>query len=263
MKIPKINAAPGTGGNKKASGISSFLAENKKQLITTAITMVACLVICGVASTGRGIFTDMQAQAEQAVVDVSNKMDNLRKSDRYFTQDAEKKDYNKVRVEWIPANGRPAAEAVVDPGRWTTDDRIFWDFISPAFTFNSATEYNQMRENYISQLGNCLFTVQFLAYYDIEAHATPDGNGNITAKAIEEANLRYNCTSDPTMFVSYPTAVDSEGNYTYFAMVPMKSTYVGFTYKIVHSLGQGGNDRITLCDFDCWPPNGSAKMSTK
>lgn len=257
LNLPGKGAA---GASKKIDGAAGFLKEYKKQIITTAITLVVCLVVTQLANFGAGIFRDMKSQADQAVINVMNETDNLKKSDRYFTQDVEKKDYSKLTVEWIPANGRDPKTAVVDTGRWMSDENIFWEFISPAFSFDSATEYNKMREDYIQKVGNCLFTVQFLSYYDIESKCRKDENGQVNQVDFERFDKAYTCSTDKSKYRTYPTGIDANGDYTYLALVPMQGSYVAFTYKIAHSVGQGGAERITLSDFDCWPPNSNARM---
>lgn len=261
LNIGKKDAA-GSAGGKKTGGAAAFLSENKKHLITTAIVLVVAFLVTNLAKFGAGIFRDMQYQTEQAVIGVTNEMDNLRKSDRYFTQDVERQDFSKIQVEWLPANGRDPKKAVVDTGRWMADENIFWEFIYPAFSFDSATEYNQMREDYIEKVGNCLFTVQFMSYYDIESKCRKNENGTVNQVDFERVNGAYKCTTDKSKYRTYPTSIDVNGDYTYVALVPMQGTYVAFTYKIVHSVGQGGSERITLSDFDCWPPNSGARMGT-
>lgn len=259
LKMPKLNKKSGDDGEaaktaKKPNKILGFLSEYKKQLITTAITAVVCLIVVGIANVGKAIFFDAEAQAEASVTKVKNEMANLQASDSYFTQDAMGKDYTSLKVEWLGVQ--------VDTGRWMSDENVFWEFISPAFNFNSATEYNKMREDYIAQVGNCLFTVQFLAYYDIESKCRRDENGNVNQVDFERYDSGYKCSSDKSQYRTYPVAIDSNGDYTYIAMVPMQSNYVAFTYKIVHSVGQGGKERITLSQFDCWPPNAKVKFGT-
>ena len=258
LKMPKLGKKSDDGMEqakpKKQNRILAFLSEYKKQLITTGIVGVICLVIVGIANVGVDMFAAVEAESEASITRVKNEMANLQASDSYFTQDAMGKDYQSLKVEWQGVQ--------VDTARWMTDENIFWDFISPAFSFNSATEYNKMREDYIAQVGNCLFTVQFLAYYDIESKCRRDENGNVNQVDFERYDAAYTCSTDKSQYMTYPVAVDNNGDYTYIAMVPMKSTYVAFTYKIVHSVGQGGSERITLSEFDCWPPNSRASFGT-
>lgn len=235
---------------KKAGGAKDFFTEYKRQLIFTAITAIVCGLIFFVAKTASGVFTDMRDQSAKAVTDVINKTENLKASDRYFTKDEEKLNYNQTKIEWVGNK--------IDTGRWMSDEGIFWDFIAPAFNFKTATDYNKMREDYIEKVGNCLFTVQFLSYYDIEGQCRRDENGNVNQVDFERINNAYSCTSDKSRLRTFPMSVDNNGDYTYLALVPMKNNYVAFTYKIVHEPGQGGKERITLADFDCWPPNSKA-----
>lgn len=229
------------------------LSDTAKRIITTVITLVLCIIACVIATTVSGSFKAQAAASYDAAKKIESDIDNLEASDRYFTGDAERVNYGEKQIKWVTP-GMHEDVSSIDPSRWMTDENIFWDFISPAFNFNSATEYNQMRESYIEKLGNCLFTVQFLGYYDIESKCRRNENGTVNQVDFERFNNAYTCTSDKKAYYTYPVGMDQDGNYSYIAMVPMKNSYVLFTYRIVHAPGQGGNERITLAGFDCWPP---------
>lgn len=258
LNIPKKSdeaKAPAAPREKKS------MSDTTKRIVTTVITFAVCGVICFGSNILAGTFRSEAQAAFNAAAKIESDIQNLQASDRYFTQDAERVDYREQQIKWVTP-GMHEDLTSIDTGRWMADENIFWDFISPAFNFNSATEYNQMRESYIEKLGNCLFTVQFLGYYDIESKCRLNENGTVNQVDFERYNKAYTCTSDKKSYYTYPVAEDDEGNYTYVAMVPMKSVYVMFTYNIIHSPGQGGNERITLADFDCWPPDSNAKMGT-
>lgn len=260
LKLPKKNGGEetaATAGQREKKPMS----DTAKRVITTVVTLAVCAVICVVTNVLSGSFEEQAQASYNAAAKVESDIHNLQASDRYFTQDAERVDYREQQIKWVTP-GTHEDLTSIDTGRWMADENIFWDFISPAFNFNSATEYNQMRESYIEKLGNCLFTVQFLGYYDIESRCRLNENGTVNQVDFERVNNAYTCTSDKKSYYTYPVAKDSDGNYSYVAMVPMKSVYVMFTYRIIHAPGQGGNERITLADFDCWPPDSNAKMGT-
>lgn len=258
LKLPK----KGGGGAPSEAKATKVDSGTKKQIITTAITVVLCIVVAAIANTARGVFAGMETESYNAAAKLQSDIDNFQKSDPAFAEDVQVRgETDKAKVKWVTP-GEHEDLTSVDAGRWMSDEAIFWDFISPAFSFNSATEYNQMREEYIQKLGNCLFTVQFMGYYDIESKCRKNENGTVNQADFERYDAAYTCTTDKSKYYTYPVAKDNNGNYTYVAMVPMKSVYVMFTYTIEHSPGQGGNERITLTNFDCWPPNSQAKLGT-
>lgn len=162
-----------------------------------------------------------------------------------------------VEVNWIGDK--------IDTGRWMTDDEYFWKWIEPAFEFESATEYNAMRNEFYSEkgLGSCLFTTQFLAPYSPELDLSFDTNkdGQLSPKEAEAADQAFTCSSSKAKYRTYPIGTASDGSYEYLALVPMKrnntSNYimVAFTFTMHHKDTASGVEEITISDFNCWPPD--------
>lgn len=258
-------AAKGAPG--ASDGKPSAFQKYRKQIITTGITVAACLLVIGIARMGASVFSDGLAGSEADYVALENEIGQFRQSDPYFTGESGIMTEEQVRIEWAPPEGTTEIKDV-DTAKWQADEKAFWGWIKPAFNFGSATEYNQTREDYIRQLGNCLFTTQFLTYYDTEGTARrtlPEGQTEVTQFDIEKADKAYTCTAKQELFRSWVIGIDeATGDYTYAAMVPMQlknsptATGVLFTYTVSRTPGKDGTDNVSIKNFDCWPPNSSA-----
>lgn len=244
--------------------LPAFLGEWKKQLITTAIVAVSCFLVMGIAGFAGNIFHAMHTESDAALASLDNEIDTFRKSDRYFTgQDELLTDESNVEVRYVGTR--------IDAGRWRTDEQCFWDFISPAFNYDSATEYNQMRAAYETKLGKCLFTTQFLTPYDIDQAAmnarTEDqkkAGGEITEIERDKADHAFTCMSDKGHMVTYPIGRDSNGNYGYVSFVGFgrssrskeNPTMIAFTYTVVHTKTSETEESMSITNFACWPQQG-------
>ena len=263
MKLPKMPA----GRPAAPKGVMNFTAwcgAHKKQLMISGVFLCLLFVVTIATNMVKGTFADMEAQANASLVALQNEMASFQSSDEYFTHKGQIDRDDTVQIVW---NGDK-----IDSGRWRADDDKFWDFISPAFNFSSAVEYNKTREDYRQVLGDCLFTTQFLTAYDITAaaqqyckqnHINPDADGNPPQYVMDEVSGRYVCQASKADFLSYPISVDGDGNYRYMGYVFIQRNNsnskiaVVFEYTAVHTAGAGGEDNVTISDFKCWPPDRS------
>lgn len=246
---------------KKIGKAADAAKESKRQIIVTAITAVACLLCIGIGNFAEGIFVDSGKSTVDEMNRIQNEMDQFQKTDPAFTGITDIQTSENVRVEW---EGRK-----LDTGRWSTDKSLFWEWISPAFNYNSATEYNQTRESFISEkgLGKCLFTTQFMAPYDIEEQARKkyglDADGKPSAVNIEKVDTAYKCTASPDAsgYYIWPIAEENDGSYRYVARIRYGFPGAGatelntcvFMFTARHTTGENGADRVTIYDFECWP----------
>lgn len=259
IKNPFANGVklPGKLGKKVDA-----VAEAKRQIIVTAVTALACLLCIGIASFASSIFTESGTDSVNEMNRIQNEMDQLKKTDEAFTGISDLQNSDTVRVEWTGTK--------LDMGRWSTDAAMFWNWIEPAFNYDSATEYNQTREEFISTkgLGKCLFTVQFMAAYDTEAEARKKygtelgDDGNPTPAQIANIDVAYKCTSSESNFSTWPIGEMSDGSYRYMARLYFNppgtvntDRAIVFMYTVRHTTGQDGTDAMTILDFECWPPD--------
>lgn len=254
---------------KPVQGFVDGVNHYKKQVITTGITVVACLLVIGAASAGASIFAGMETEASEAYVSLQNEKDNFKRSDRYFTSQDERLTGEDVNIKYIGTK--------VDGGRWQSDAKIFWEFIKPAFNYDRASEYNQTREHYIEILGgeNNLFLAQFMTRYNIANAAmaarqnmTNPPTGELTEAELSQADAAFTCSASDSDLVVYPIGITSDGDYQYIAFVGMKKNsrrndtiLVGFTYTVEHRAGEGGSDKTYITGFSCWPPNSRDTLS--
>lgn len=261
MKFKNVKNPFEKGLSGKLGKTAETLAEARKQIIVTAITAVACLVCIGIASFASSIFTESGADSVKEMNCIQNEMDQFKKTDEAFTGIGEIQTAENVRVEWTGTK--------LDMGRWSTDEATFWKWIRPAFNYDSATEYNKAREEFVSTkgLGKCLFTVQFLAPYDTEEAARKKyadslgDDGKPTAVQIANIDAEYKCTASENEFDTWPIGELSDGSYRYMARLNFSppGTMTGgrtivFMYTVRHTTGQNGGDIMTILDFECWPP---------
>lgn len=254
---------------KRLDAAKEFFAGHKKQIITTAVTAVACLLVIGVSNAGAGIFSAMELEASEALVSLKNEKENFIRSDRMFTSQEEILKGDDVEIKYV-GNG-------VDGGRWRTDEDFFWEFIKPAFNYDRASEYNKTREDYVNKLGTCLFTAQFMAYYDIpgkamEARATQSNpkTGELTEAELSQADNAFRCVAQKSNLITFPVGVTADGDYEYAGFVGMSrngkvddTIMVGFTYTVVHGVGEGGTERLSITNFSCWPPHSRNPLSNQ
>lgn len=258
IKNPFSNGLPGKLG-KTAAAVS----EARRQIIVTVITVVACLVCIGIANFASSIFTESGKDSVNEMNRLRNEMDQFQKTDEAFTGIGEVQTAENIRIEWTGTK--------LDMGRWSTDEAMFWSWIRPAFNYESATEYNQTREEFVSTkgLGKCLFTVQFLAPYDIEAAARkkyhlPEGEDKPSPAQLATVDVEYQCSASENDFSTWPIKEESDGSYRYLARVKFyppdskgslaQVRSIIFMYTVRHSAGADGADNMTILDFECWPP---------
>lgn len=226
---------------KKFNNVKEFCIEWKKQTIIVAVMCVALFIVLGIT---------LMIKQEMA-----NDINTT-----YATITAVKNEYLQYKtkmeqtVQW---KEEPTGEIVwtgdvVDIAKVKTDSELFWDYISPAFNYNSGTEYMEHRQIYVNDLGNCLFTVQFLT--PIFKETTPNFD-TFSCRATKK---------DPDYRI-YPTKMevekDANGNivketYDYIAFVTMYpsklaegSREVAFTFTI--------DNEYNLTNFECFPPSRS------
>ncbi len=270
MKLKMPRAGGGPAMPKAVGGFGAWCGAHKKQLMISGVFFLFALVVCVAMNVAGNFFEDYDVGengVNEALIALQNEVDNFRSSDEYFTHQGQIDTSDTVNIVW-EGDG-------LDTGRWQADDGKFWDFISPSVNFASAVEYNKMREDYRQILGDCLFTVQFLAPYDVtsaalqyckENHVDPDAEGNPPQWVMDQVSDAYTCRSSKGDFVTYPIGEDSDGNYRYMAYVYLQArnssnkTAAVFEYTAVHTAGAGGEDNITISDFKCWPPDQSRTL---
>lgn len=250
---------------KNIKSAPSFLRAYKKQLIMTAITLAVCGVLALICSFVGTMFKEMATDADNQRLDIDNKIAEFQNTDeRYTGVDEQLTERDNVEIRYIGTQ--------VDGALWQADQRAFWSFISPAFNYNSAEEYNKSREEYVRQLGDCLFTTQFMAYYDIATAARNDRKnqsnpvtGDLTAGELDAINVKFTCKALSSDLVMLPVGRTADGDYMYLAMVGMarkgNPTCVGFTFSVSHSIGPDGADVATIKNFCCWPPSGDSRQA--
>lgn len=255
MKNPIKNAGKMLDGMKDAG----------KQIKSTIIVAVACLVVIGIGNFASGIFVDAGRDATAEMNRLKTEIDTMQRNADLgagLVQPGVADTEGGTRVEWVGNS--------VDTGRWMTDEEAFWNWIYPAFNYRSATEYNKAREDFKSAkgLGDCLFTTQFLTYYDTSANALKkypakvNDDGTPTDDAVKAVDEAYQCTSDKSLFRTWPIGETANGDYRYMAQVYMgmpgsdnEQTPVTFMFTMMHTTGQGGQDTMSISDFECWPPS--------
>ncbi len=252
---------------KNVKSAPAFIREYKKQIIMTAITVAVCGVMALVCTFVGGMFDDMAKSADNDRLDIDNKIAEFQNTDERFTGlDERLTERDNVEVRYVGTQ--------VDGALWQADQKAFWNFISPAFNYKSAEEYNATRENYVKQLGDCLFTTQFMAYYDIPQAARNARNnipvesrptGDLTEGELDAVNMKFTCKAMSSDLVMMPIGRTSDGDYSYIAMVGMartgNPTCVGFTFSVSHSVGKDGADVATIRNFCCWPPSGDTRQA--
>lgn len=246
----------------KAFGKTAEAAkEAKRQIIVTVITFAACFACVGIGNFASGLVTMSAKDTVDEMNRIQNEMDQFQKTDPAFTGVTDIKTADNIKIEWTGVK--------LDTGRWSTDKAMFWEWIKPAFNYNSATEYNQTRETFISTkgLGKCLFTTQFMAPYDIEEAARkkyasalgPDGKP--TAVNMDAVDNAYKCVASENDYYAWPIGEENDGSYRYAARVmygsPSSSSTrqltVMFMFTVQHTAGADGVDNMTIKDFECWP----------
>ena len=240
----------------------NFVKEYKKLTITTAIFAVVTCTVLGICNfVASDIFKPVSDGIDKSYLDLQNEMENFKRTDKHYTGIDDKivTDKNIENIKWIGDK--------IDTGRWQADESFFWDWIYPSFSYTNADEYNKMRQEYQIDkgLGDCLFTVKFLAPFDPKTDMSGDKNadGKLSAIEIQAANERCKCFTDKSKFLSYPIGVTEYGDYHYYAMVPMSSqknpnkyTMIAFTYTVRHIVNTSTNsETLAIADFNYWAPD--------
>ena len=220
--------------------IKEFIVEYKMHLIIIAVMLVGLLITNTITS-------EIKNSVNQGLKDVNADIIVLKNEfQQYKTEAADDLQYEQItsqnsEVKWLGDK--------VDVSKWKTDNNLFWDYISPAFNYTSGDEYMAHRQQYVNDLGNCVFTVHFL---------TPIFKETVG----EEYYNKLTCYGLKSNFEAYPTSMhtvlDDNGNivesvYDYIAFVkmqPNKNTTEGsrtviFTYTL--------DDKYNLTNLQCYP----------
>ena len=226
---------------KKINEVKDFILEYKKQCIIVGILFVSLLVTIGVTNAIKTTVYNTQMEAYNAWISL--------KDERTAYQ---------AQVEgmqnFVDPNANHANEQIVyvgtqiDQGKFTTDQTLFWNFIKDAFNYNSTQEYMNFRERYRQQLGDCLFTTNFLdpVAQDPTTGAWADGGART-------------CVAQASNFVLIPIRINkaedgSVVSYDYLAYITFSSSYSTAQYgsnKVIFTFTIDMND--TLTNFECYP----------
>ena len=236
-----------------------------QQYTHCAIILIVGLVLIGIFSFAKGIFEDEWKIQDGVNNELQNSINDLAKSEDYIAAtgtgeiiESHKVNDSATNINWIGDK--------VDVARWMTDESYFWTWIEPAFSYSSATEYNEMKATYYQALGSCYFTTSFLAPYDHTTDLSFDANrdGQLSGKEAEAANVAFSCDTNKSKFFTYPIGEKMDGSYEYLAFVPMHSKgssqyiMVAFTYEVIHNTKADGAEEIVISDFNCWAPDKEA-----
>lgn len=254
--------------NKKLAKILSFAKAEKKSLIQIAALAIGIFAAAGLANMivyddSGSIFQASYNQANAEYNRLVNEIDIFKKTNPYYTGvDTSETQNQQKEVNWIGVK--------YDAGRAKADTQYFWEWISPAFSYDSAAEYNKNIAEFTSSKGlaaDNLFVTTFLRHYDYTSveNADANGDGKATPSEIEAANRAYKCFTSKDVYAEWTRLVGTtaDGDYHYMAMVPMATgasskyyTMVLFTFTAKHTVNPTtGSDTISVADFNVWPPH--------
>lgn len=254
--------------NKKIAKIMDIAKAEKKSLIQIAALIIGVIAVAGLAravvyDADSSLFRGSLKQANAEYNKLINDIDIFKKTNPFYTgvntpeAEEQQKDINWIGVKY-------------DAGRVKADTQYFWDWISPAFDYNSATEYNSAIAEFTSTKGlkpDNLFVTTFLQYYDYTSveHADADGDGKATPNEIQMCDRNYKCYTSKSVYADWVRLIGTteSGDYHYMSMVPMAAsdsskyyTMVLFTFTAKHTVNPVTNsDTISITDFNVWPPH--------
>ena len=242
-----------------------ILKENKKDTMVCAIILVIGLVLIGIFSFAKSIFGEELMAQNKKYNDLQNSIHELEITNDYKVAAGAGENIESYNVSNTATNINWIGDKV-DVARWMTDESYFWTWIEPAFSYSSATEYNEMKATYYQALGSCYFTTSFLAPYDHTTDLSFDANrdGQLSGKETEAANVAFSCDTNKSKFFTYPIGEKMDGSYEYLALVPMHSKgssqyiMVAFTYEVIHNTRADGAEEIVISNFNCWAPDKEA-----
>lgn len=248
--------------SKRANNMRNFASEYKKNLILLGVVTCVGLslsIISGgvkkVVESEKGDQENIYAELTNEIRDIENDPEYKRAAEIGDTIEYQDTPNKNITINWLGDK--------VDTGRWMTDESYFWTWIEPAFTYNSAIKYNEMKDNYYNVLGPCYFTTSFLAPYDHTMDMKYDANndGELSGVEAEAANIAFTCDTNKSKFMTFPIGELADGSYEYLALVPMRSKgsknyiMIAFTYAVIHSETSDGKENVVIDDFNCWAPD--------
>lgn len=253
---------------KAVRKVRSSMSKWKKQLLITGVMGVLTVAIFGISSFGRNTFAEMEKESVEHKNSIANDITTFQASDPYFVRQTDETQESNPEIVY-------KGGIQLDQARWQADADKFWEFISPAFNYNDADEYNKMRDNYRSDsvLGTCRFTVNFLTYYDIRSAAVSlfksehprdslDENGDPPSNYMEKAKEAYKCFSPKDYYQTFPIGKTDRGDYRYLAFLywgrssGSKLMPIAFTFTAFHDTNSSDNSvRIVFNDFEYWAPD--------
>lgn len=241
MAGKKNGPAAASKGGKKIAGMMDVARSEKKNLIQIAILLAAFVLVAIVASYASfsqdGIFKGMYAELNAEYNALVNDINKFRTENPYYTGIGRDEDSHK-EVNWIGT--------AVDKGRMQADTKAFLDWIRPAFEYEDQAGYEAMKKEFEAKgvPRDSVFLSGFLSYLD-----------NV---GINEFNY-YDWIR--------LAGSDADGDYHYFAMVPVnmtgnrksgKYTMVAFTFTAKHRIAADNSVDISIADFNVWPPDPKA-----
>lgn len=260
--------------NRKVANAINITKNNKKIIICDILLLVGLIMTIAIGNLvvfdkDQSIFGAMYNQSVKDYNTLKNDIDIFEKTNPYYTlvTDNVSIDQNKD-VNWIGDK--------LDVGRWQVDDAYFWNWISPAFDFDSATEYEQNINDFktIKKIpADHMFLASFLERYDYKSDLRydRDGDGSLSVEEAQQANLDFNSTTDKSLYFTMPIGMNAKGDYHYLAIVPKetnshKASYiaVAFTFTAQHNINPTTNsDTIEIVDFNIWSPDTKRLMYLK
>lgn len=259
---------PGVLKNKKVVKIVDVLVAEKKSLIIIGVLIILIFVVTGLANMivyneNDSLFRGSLKQLNNEYNKLMNDIDTFQKTNPYYTGvDISEVENAQKDVNWIGVK--------YDAGRVKSDTQFFWDWVSPAFDYQSAEEYNANIKEFTSTKGlpkDNLFVTTFLQPYDYKSVEAADTNndGQVSANEIEMANRNYKGYTNKNVYADWARLIGTtqSGDYHYMVMVPWATssdskyyTMILFTFTAKHSFNEANNtDTISITDFNVWPPN--------
>lgn len=267
--------------NKTVASLVDVVKTEKKSLIQIAALLLGLIVVAFMANEivfkenakakEYSMLKEGRAQLNAEYVKLMNDIDIFQKTNPYYTGvDPTIGNNNNKDVNWVGTK--------VDAGRIASDKAYFWNWISPAFDYDSATEYNTNIADFTMSKGldpNNLFVTTFCKHYDYTSDMAYDSNkdGKLSADEMKVANDSYKCYTSQQRYNEWTRLIGktASGDYHYLALVPMSTsstgkyyTMVAFTFTAKHVVNAAtNNESITVADFNVWPPHSNGDWQTK
>ena len=240
----------------KFQTIKEFASEHKKNLIITGAIIIGFLIVWGLGSS---IVKSMKDEYNTTLANIVTTQNEITKiKNEQSQQQMAQIDTGDVEVKW---NG-----VAIDQAKVSADNEFFLNFISPAFTYNSNTEYMEHRDQYIEQLGSCLFTTNILSPREISYKKYLPANKaeeDCSSEEIEAARQKaenedssYICkVTKTTQQCGFVTGIhDNSYDYIYFLYITTGVNGNAYQKPFIFTYTITNDTEPQLLNFECYAP---------